>query len=495
MSHPSSGLIAAILSASLLAGCATAPGTPPRSTVAIPGQLADSEAVRSDAPPSNWWRLYNEPALDVLVEEALTNNRDLRAASANLLQARSILSEARGELWPATNLSGGAGEGSTLEDQIAAASEGTDKIRTGPRFDIGTSVSWELDLFGRLRSTVKAAEADAQASAALEDGVRVAVAAGVTGTWLDACGYAHRADVARQSLALAQRGLDLAERLLAAGSGLPVDVLRAEVLVGQASATIPMLDAKRHDALTELAVLTGRPPAEVPSAAAACRRLPAITTPLPIGNGLTLLRRRPDVRAAERKLAANTARIGVAVADLYPRISLDGGAALSSPTVGGIASRNNLVWRVGPLLSWSFPNVSAVHARIRYAQAGEAAGLADFDATILRALKEVNQTAEDYGAALRRQGDLRAAADHSARADRLMQIQRSAGAATALEALDAERADIDAQAALAAADSDVTTTQVALFKALGGGWENAPAVVLPSPQRTAPVASVTGSSK
>ncbi|TWB08790.1 NodT family efflux transporter outer membrane factor (OMF) lipoprotein [Nitrospirillum amazonense] len=451
--------------------------------------------MRSDAPPPDWWRLYREPALDALVEEALTNNRDLRAASANLLQARSTLSEARGELWPTTNLSGGAGEGSTLEDQIAAASEGTDKIRTGPRFDIGTSISWELDLFGRLRSTVKAAEADMQGSAALEDGVRVAVAAGVSGAWLDACGYAHRADVARQSLELAQRGRDLAERLVAAGSGLPVDVLRADAVVEQASATIPMLDAKRHNALADLAVLTGHPPAEIPSAAAACRRLPSITTPLPIGDGLTLLRRRPDIRAAEQKLAADTARIGVAVTDLYPRISLDGGATISSPTVGGIASRNNLVWHVGPLLSWNFPNISAARARIRYARAGEAMGLADFDATILRALKEVNQTAEDYGAALRRQGDLRAAADRSARADRLMQIQRSAGAATALEALDAERADIDAQAALAAADSDVTTTQVALFKALGGGWENAPAVVLPSPQRTASVASVTASSK
>ncbi|MBB2162811.1 efflux transporter outer membrane subunit [Gluconacetobacter sacchari] len=486
-------MIAAILSTSLLAGCATT--TPPQSTVTIPNHLTDSGAVRSDAPPSTWWHLYREPALDALVEEALANNRDLRAASANLLQAGSILSEARGELWPTTRLSTGAGDGSTIQDQIAAASRGTDDIRTGQRFDIGTNMSWELDLFGRLRSTVKSAKADAQASAALEDGVRVAVAAGVTGAWLDACGYAHRADVARRSLELARHGRDLAERLLAAGSGLPVDVLRADALVGQASAAIPMLDAKRHDALAELAVLTGRPPTEIPAAAAACRRLPFITTPLPIGDGLTLLRRRPDVRAAEQKLAADTARIGIAVAGLYPRISLDGGAAISSPTVGGIASRNNLVWRVGPLLSWSFPNISAARARIRYARAGEAVGLANFDATILRALKEVNQTAEDYGAALRRQNDLRAAADHSARADRLMRIQRSAGAASALEALDAERADIDAQAALAAADSDVATTQVALFKALGGGWENAPAVALPSPQRTASTAPVTASSK
>lgn len=216
VSHLSGGVTAAILFTSFLAACATAPVAPPRSTVTIPDQLAESKAVSSDVPPSNWWHLYREPALDALVEEALANNRDLRTASANLLQADSILNEARGELWPTTGLSSGVGEGSTLQDQIAAASEGSDKIRTGPRFDIGASASWELDLFGRLRATVNAAKAGEQASAALEDGVRIAVVAGVTGAWLDACGYAHQADVARQSLELAQRGRDLAERLPAA---------------------------------------------------------------------------------------------------------------------------------------------------------------------------------------------------------------------------------------------------------------------------------------
>lgn len=461
--------------------------------MAVPDQLADGEGVRSDAPPSNWWHLYRDPALDALVEEALANNRDLRAASANLLQARSILSEARGELWPATRLSAGAGDGSTIQDQIAAASAGGDPIRTGSRFDLGTDIAWELDLFDRLRSLVTAAQADARASQAMADGVRIAVAAEVTGAWLKACGYAHRADVARRSLAVAQRGQDLTERLRAAGSGLPVDVLRAEALVWQMGAVIPNLDAKRHDALAELAVLTGHPPAEIPAAAAACRHLPAITTVLPIGDGLALLRRRPDVRAAEQKLAASTARIGVAVAELYPRITLDASAALSTPTMGGLGSRDNLVWRLGPLLSWSFPNISAARARVSYSRAGEAAALADFDAVILTALKQVNQAAADYDAALRQQGDMRRAADRSARADRLMGIQRSAGAATALEALDAERADVAAQTALAAADSDVAAAQVALFKALGGGWENAPAVVPPSLQRMTPVTARTAS--
>ena len=473
MSQSSGGMIAVILSSSLLAGCAMAPATPPESTIAVPDQVTGSGIVRSGAPPARWWHLYREPALDSLIEEALANNRDLRAASAHLLQARSVLDEARGERWPATGLSAGAGGGSTIQDQIAAASERSDAIRTGPRFDLGLDVSWELDLFGRLRSAIAAAKADAQASEALEQGVRVAVAAGVTGAWLDACSYAHRADVARHSLELARRGRDLAEKLLAAGSGLPADILRADALVAQAGADVPPLEARRHGALTELAVLTGHPPTEIPAAAQSCHAVPPIDDLLPVGDGAALLRRRPDVREAEYRLAAATARIGVAMADLYPRISLDGGAAISSPSIGGLAGRDNLVWRVGPFLTWSFPNMTAARIRIASAQAGEAAALAEFDGTILRALKEVDQAAETYGASLRRQEDLHAAADRSAHADRLMQLQRSAGAATALEALDAERADSAAQEAFAAAAGDVAAAGVALFKTLGGGWEDA----------------------
>ncbi|MBO9707290.1 MAG: TolC family protein [Caulobacter sp.] len=482
------GLRACLLLPSLLAGCAHAPPSPRQTAIAPPDRLTDSMGVRPEAPPSDWWRLYQDPDLDALVTEALVNNLDLRVASARLLEARAMLDQARGRRIPSTELTAGAGHGSTLEDQIAAAAKDGSSIRTGSRFNLGTKISWELDLFGRLRSGVTMARTEAEAVQAEEDGVRVLVAAQVTDAWLRACGFARQAEVARANVALAQRASDLAERLRAAGAGLPMDVLRAETLVAQTRADVPPLEAERHGALVELAVLTGRSPTDAPASASACRRLPSIEGALPVGDGAALLRRRPDVRAAEHRMASSAARVGVALSDLYPRIMLDGGVASSSPTIEGLDVRGNHVWRVGPLLSWSFPNTSLARARVAQARAGEAAALARFDATVLTALKEVNQAIADYDAALDRRSQLRQAAESSAQADAVTRTRRAAGAATALEALDAERADIEAQAALAVADTQVAAAQVVLFKALGGGWEDAPSAALIAPSQTASAA-------
>lgn len=471
---PLTVLAASLLASSVTAGCAGAPRKPPLSTVTLPPGLSDTDAVSTAAPPPQlWWHLYHEPALDEWVEEALANNRDLRVAASHLLVAHALLSEAQGQRLPQTNIPAEVGIGSTLQDQIEAAYEHSDHIRTGPRFGSGADVVWEVDLFGRLRSSIKAARADAEATAAMEDGVRVTVAAEVTRAWLEACSYSHRLTVARHSLDLAEKSRDLTERLRVAGVGLPVDLIRQQALAAQINAAIAPLESGRHNALVELAVLAGHAPEEVPSAAAACARIPEINTLLPIGDALTLLRRRPDVRAAERHLESSTARIGIATADFYPHISLGADFAGSSHTLDDLGERNNIVWQVGPMLSWSFPNISAARARLAQAHANESAALATFDATVLIALKEVNQSAENYSAMLHRREALSVAAGRSGQADQILRRMRTAGAATALEALDAERGDVEAQSALAAADADVATAQVVLFKALGGGWENA----------------------
>ncbi|WP_287461165.1 TolC family protein, partial [Sphingomonas sp.] len=242
-----------LLAASALAGCAAAPSQPPRPTIAASPTLTDAAVTTRAATAAQWWKLFDEPALDALVEEALTSNRDLRVAAARLLQARASLSEARGARIPASNVSADAGAGSKLEDQIAAVAAGSDHIRTGSRFGLGAEVSWEVDLFGRIGATIGAARADMHATAATQDGVRVAIAAGVAESWVTACGVARQADIARRSLALARRDRDLAERLRAAGLGTPADVLQAEALAAQAEAALPPLDDARHRAPTDLA--------------------------------------------------------------------------------------------------------------------------------------------------------------------------------------------------------------------------------------------------
>jgi NodT family efflux transporter outer membrane factor (OMF) lipoprotein len=480
---------AATLVPSLLAGCATAPSAPPHSTIIA---SADSGAA---IPPSQWWRLYREPALDALVEEALTNNRDLRVAAANLLKARAELGEARARRGPVTDLSAGAGYGRNLQDQIAAAPHDGDPFRTGARFDAGADLSWELDLFGRLGAGVRSSQAQVAATAADADGVRVLIAARVTDAWLRACGMADQVALARETEALAERRRDLTQQLHAAGAALPVDLLHTEGSVAEVAAEIPALEAARHGALAELAILTGQPPTQIPASATTCTRLPVIDAELPAVDGASLLRRRPDVRAAEQRLAAATAQIGVAVGDLYPHVELGGGLGLSSPSVGSLASRANAVWRLGPLLSWSFPNVSAARARIAGARAGEAAALARFDAVILAALGEVDQAAQDYGAKLERQAQWRIALQRSQRTEAITRARRTAGAATALEMLDSEQEDVSTRRALARIDADLAAAQVRFFRALGGGWEDAPAVALPGSDRSPPVAMTKAFSK
>ncbi len=485
------GPSAFILASLLLGGCAHAPSTPPQTTVALPPSDGSDDAT----PLTQWWRLYREPALDALVSEALANNRDLRVAAANLLKSRAELGETRAKRGPSTGLSAGTGYGSTLQDQIAAVADGGDAIRTGSRFDASAELSWELDLFGRLKSGVEAATADAAATAADADGIRVLIAARVTGAWLRACGIAHQIALAQETLALAERKRDVAQALQAAGANSPADRLRAEAQAAETAAEIPALEAGRHAALTELAILTGHPPSQIPASAAACTRMPVLDGPLPAGDAASLLRRRPDVRAAEQRLAAATARIGIAVGDLYPHVSLGGGLGLSSPSGSGLTSRDNAVWRLGPLLSWSFPNLGAARARIAGARAGEAAALARFDATILMALGEVDRAAQAYRAALERQAQWFVAQDRSGRVAAMTRARRAAGAATALDLLDSERADLSAKAALAQADADLGAAQVQFFAALGGGWEEAPAVTLPVPDRAPPAPRNTTNNK
>ena len=474
----------AATAALVLGGCMLGPTAPPQSTV------GPSPAVSVPrGPTGNWWRLYREPALDALVAEALTNNRELHAAAAALIEARAMLGERRSDRLPRTGVSAGAGYGRTPDDQLEGAFRDDHEVRTGQRYGTGIDVGWEVDLLGRLRSAERAAAADAQAVEAMQDGVRVLVAADTVRAWLDACSFAHRAMVARRSLGLAEQGRGIAAKLAAAGAGAPLDVARAAALVEQARAAIPPLEAGRRRALAALAVLTGHPPAAVPVAAAACTGIAHLPEALPVGDGAVLLRRRPDVRAAEQRLAAASARIGVATADLFPRVVLGANVAGSAHDVGGLGAGRNIVWRLGPLISWSFPNIAAARARIGQARARERGALARFDSAILGALEEVERALADYDAALARRTALTAAAARSGEALRLARLGRMAGAASALELLDAERAAVAAEADAAAADADVATAGVALAKALGGGWEDAPPIVLPPIDRQRPTSS------
>lgn len=452
-----------------IAGCASGPDYHPPDTPEIATGSFVSKPANTDAAaslPAQWWKLYNDPALDALVQEALSANTDLRVTLANLDRARAIYSEARGGLFPSTSVSAGAGYG---RDQTTWT--GTGKAPVQWSDSAGLDISYEVDLFGRVRRDIEAARDDTDAVAAAHDSAKVVVVAETTRAYVDACTYAESIDVARSSIELAQHSLELISRQEHAGSTSFLDVERAGVTLAQAEATLPPLQGQRDAALFELAALMGRTPSQVPDSARACTRAPAIDMALPISDGTALLRRRPDVRQAERQLAADTARVGVAVADLYPRVTL----GASGNYLRNDYLKGNRTWSfsVGPLISWSFPNTMVARSRIAQAKAQSVASLVTFDGAVLNALKESEQSLSAYGAAMQQRQALIEARDRAEGAFQLANQRYRAGSISYLDVIVAQSSLIDARSQLAASDQRVGSARVSVFKALGGGWEQA----------------------
>jgi NodT family efflux transporter outer membrane factor (OMF) lipoprotein len=473
---PARAFTATVL-ACALAACTPAP--PYRVPVADAARTAPFDAAASvpdatrAAPPSHWWQLYDDPALDALVREALVQNRDLAVAAARVQRARAVSAEADAARLPSTEATFGVDYGQHTEDQIVAAARDSGSAPARFGWAPGFAVSWEVDLWGRVRSLVDAARADTDARQAASDAMRVAVAAETASAYVRACAYGERLDVAQRSLGVAERLAALTARQQALGLVSQMEVARAQAFADDTRAGLPALEGERRAALYELAVLTGKPPAEIPAAAEQCHATPTLTRPFPVGDGAALLRRRPDLREAERKLAAAHARVGAAEASLYPSIVLGGSVnwLSTSSDPSSLGDRYALAWGVGPLISWRFPNLAAAHAQLGAARADDAGARAAFDAQVLHALQETEQALARYGAAWRQHDALQnARADH-ARTFTLAEREYRAGALDSLDVLDAERGLVTVDAALAASAQQVALDQVALFKTLGGGWQ------------------------
>ncbi|WOF44155.1 TolC family protein [Sphingopyxis indica] len=458
----------ATVSALTLSACAVGPDfAPPTSPSAASGPLLSvKEGVTTSAPAdAEWWRLYKDPVLDGLVADALAANTDVRVAAARIARARAALREVRGDRLPSTDLSAGATYGRVSESQTLPGAD-----REGWQVDGGLTVGYEVDLFGRVSRGVEAARGDLAAAQADADAVRVTVAAETARAYADAASAAERLGVARHIVDLLDKSVALTARRAEVGLTTKLDTARVAALRDQRRADIPAIAAERDAALFRLATLTGRAPADLPPIAAERQTTLRLDQPIPVGDGAALLARRPDVAAAERRLAAATARIGVATADLYPRISLGGSIGQTSTGLGDLFGGGPLRWLLGPLISWSFPNQETVRARIDGAEADSQAALAEFDGTVLGALEETETALSTYAHLLDRRTALQSARDQAETAVRITRAQQREGAIDGLEALDAERTFAEAQASLALADARIADAQVDLFRALGGRW-------------------------
>jgi len=471
MSAKLRNLMVAAGSAALLAACAVGPKpVVPTTPVSSQGDFIGSQsaAVSTAAVQGDWWRLYNDPVLDGLIEQALAENNQLEAAAANLRAVRASLSEARSNRLPSTTVTGAANrsQSSTITNPAAGGAE----LPEVDTYDVGLDMSYEIDLFGRVESTIRAARADHRAAEAALEVVRVTVVAETARAYADTCALNAQVAVAERNIGLQGQTADLTQNLLNAGSGNGLDVARARAALEQTRATLPPLRAARDAALFRLATLTGRTPAEASEAAKACNTTPQLSQPIPVGDGAALLARRPDIRQAEAKLAAAGARVNVATVGMFPSIRLGGSLGSTALDSSDLGNDENFRFSVGPLISWSFPNVFAARARIKQAGALADAALADYDQTVLTALQETETALSAYANELDRQRALRTARDQAKRAAELSRLRFDAGADNFLSVLDAERTLAGADAALAGSEQSVANAQVTLFKALGGSW-------------------------
>lgn len=459
-------------SALALAACAVGPDykAPQSASAPVatgPFVAANSPAMSLDPVAADWWRLYDDPVLDGLVADALASNTDVRVAVANIARARAALRGARADRLPQGQIGAGANYGRSPEGQRLPGAPQEDWA-----VDVGINVAYEVDLFGRVGRSVEAARGDVAAAEADAEAVRVIVAADTTQAYADAASGAARLAVARRIVELLDQQVRLTERRKEVGMATGLDLARITTLRDQRAADIPAIEAERQAALFRLATLTGRVPAALPPIAADRNISLEITDPIPVGDGAALLKRRPDIRAAERRLAADTARIGVATADLYPRVTLGGSAGSTGTGFGDIFGGGPLRWLLGPLLSWAFPNQEPARARIAAAEADAQASLAAFDGTVLRALEETETALSSYARSLEQRQSLRAARDQAERAARIVRAKRVEGASDSLEWLDAERTFAETEAVLAAQDAQISRRQIALFRALAGGWSS-----------------------
>ncbi|AMC35001.1 RND transporter [Janthinobacterium sp. B9-8] len=457
-----------------LAGCAAVgPDYQGPTASKIDSSTAQSgflDAKSEAALPKNWWQLYREPALNKLVEQAFTANTDLRQAAANLARTRALLGEAQSLKSPNIGMSLAPGYG-----RPSAAAKGLPKALDDDfSYDTGVSVSYQFDLVGKISRGIEASQADSEAAKAAYDLVRVSVAGETTRAFADICSSGRQLQVAQQSVNLQKQSLGLDEKLFKAGRGTSLDVVRSLGQLAQLQAALPPLQAQRRIAMYRLAVLTGHVPEAIesvlPASVLQCNTTPQLASTIPSGKGSDLLRRRPDIRQAERSLAAATARIGVVTADLYPSISL-GLTAGSTGALDQFGDSNTMRWGIGPLISWTIPNTGATRARIAAATAGANGALAKFDSTVLTALREVESALTVYARELDRNAALINAKSASTEAAKQAQQLYKSGKTSYLTVLDANRSLASAESALASSNGALTSNQIAVFMALGGGWE------------------------
>ncbi len=449
-----------LLGAVLLAGCATLGpdyGAPAASELGVPDRYVATPPQSLPTDLSRWWERFDDPVLAQIVSEANAGNLDLAVAAARLTQAREALVQARAGRAPRVSASGGVGGSADVDGDTQA------------NFSLGADAAWEVDLFGRIRRGVEAARADAEATFFDREAIRVATAAEVASNYMQARLAQARLQVARDTLAIADQNLQIARWRVQAGLASSLDAEQARAQRAQTAATIPTLENDFNAAVYRLAVLTGRSPGAVTPLLAEPRPIPEAPQDLSVGVPADTLRQRPDVRAAERSLAAATARIGIAEAQLYPALQLTGSIGGAGLSIGGLVDA--ITGSVFGGLSQLIFDGGAARSQVRAQRAVAEGALATYQQSVLTALEEVEDALSALAAARARQVQFADALDAAQNTAILARSQYRAGLTDFQTLLEAERSLLSAGDGLAGSRGAEALALVQLYRALGGGWD------------------------
>lgn len=452
---------------------------------------ADPAVVVPAAPLQAWWRQLGDPDLDWLIEQALADSPGLRAAEARLRAARALVRQRRAEQAPQLGAMGAyvhAEAPDVLNDPVRDAGEqvatvveqqlGTEaaaKVRERTRdldaslYNLGFDASWELDLFGRRRRATEQARAEADAAEAEFADVQVQLTAEVAQAYLGYRGAQARLAIAGDSLEQARQALTLVRQRRARGADSDLQVEQRVAQVREQEARLPGLQAQVQITLDQLALLTGRVPGALDARLATPRPLPALPAQVAVDDAGALLRRRPDVRRAERELAASSAQIGQALAAYFPQVSLFGSIGMVAGSPGDLG-RDAITSLVAPVLRWSVLDFGRTSAVVEQARAGHDARLAAYQGSVLAALQDANGALARFGAARRQLLSTEQGEASAGRAQALMAQRQAADVASRIELLDVQRRQLSAADARTQAQMQLLVDFVALQKALGLGW-------------------------
>jgi multidrug efflux system outer membrane protein len=464
--------VSLLLTTALMNGCAVGPD------YAMPAANPPAQFLQSDATvfadrevEISWWKTLNDTQLNVLVERALANNYELQAAQANLREARALYLESGLNLAPAVTSRANYTES---KRSVGALNNRAFVPRELKLYNTGFDAFWEVDFFGRVRRSVEASSDEVDAQEATLRDISISLIAEVGQNYFQLRGLQRQLQVAEQNIAIQTQTLELTQIRADNGRGTQLDVARAQAQLDATRASVPNLAAAIHKTLHRLSVLCGQMPGELTSQLSEARRLPKAPDIVNIGNPAELLRRRPDIRIAERDLAAATARIGVATADLFPRVTFVGNISLEAMTLSGLGAAGSEAYSVGPRISWPALDLGRIYARIKAADARAESSLANYEQTVLNALEETENALISYSQERNRRNLLASAAEASDQAVQLAKLRYREGIADFLAVLDSEARLRQDQVLLVQSETATATALTAVYKALGGGWQTDP---------------------